>query len=427
MRKIKGLKRFIAVIMTAIFILNDAYIVNAEGIAPIEDTTEKTDVTEEAAEEETIENITDTSEEESITETVQENSDSENNNIDSESDIDEVGSLPSDILDDEIDIDTIYEDIVSESEYEDLTLTSSMTLVKDMTVNNLNIYDKVTLDLNGYTLNVKGEYYQSKGTLNFNNGQLYCDKNMSFGNAVVINMNNVNDCLSVGGNLTINSSYNKDISAGTIYLYGDFYSATTFNAKNNNTFVFAGNKKQTININSDSNFNILEFRNFSDEGIYIKYDLKYNKLIDNDCKIKYNDLGGERGYTLEDDTEIDGIYYLVAGRLNLNGHTLTINGDLIQGGGEIYINGGSLIINGDYEVATLKQYKDKDGNITYIHSAGSGTLTMDNSEDYIHISGSYINNLNNTKKTNVKLTDGTMEVNGDFDADLYLASGNQAR
>ncbi|MBR1815481.1 MAG: PKD domain-containing protein, partial [Lachnospiraceae bacterium] len=431
MRMIKGVKRFIVVIMTAVFLLNDIYIANAEELGNTEALTEQ--VTEEAATEEdmTEEDITEdlaSTEEvftaEATTETTIETTTEEEAGIIEEEATDEKDSNTSDAINDGLNIEAVDDELVAEPEYDDLTLTGSMTLTEDMTVNNLSITNNVTLDLNGYKLTVKGEYYQSKGTINFNNGQMYCSKNMSFGNAVVINMNNVNDYLSVEGNLTINSSYKKDISAGIVYLYGDFYASTAFNAKDYNTFVFAGDKKQTINLNSDSSFNILEFRNFSDEGIYIKYALKYNKLIDNDCKITYNDLGGERGFTLEEDTEIDGMYYLITDKLDLNGHTLTINGDLIQGGGDIYVNGGSLIINGDYRVAKLKKDVDKDGNITYTYSAGTGTLTMNNSEDYVYVLGSYINNLDNAKKNDFKLTNGTIELKGDIDTDLYVASGN---
>ena len=47
---------------------------------------------------------------------------------------------------------------------------------------------------------------------------------------------------------------------------------------------------------------------------------------------------------------------------------------------------------------------------------------MENSEDYVLVKGSYINNKNN--KNNVTLTEGQMEIWRDFDVKYFKESGN---
>ena len=138
----------------------------------------------------------------------------------------------------------------------------------------------------------------------------------------------------------------------------------------------------------------------------MSYGFTYASLIDNGCIINYANLDGERGYVLEEDVTIDGVYYLVADKLDLNGHTMTINGDLIQGGGTIYLNGGSLIVNGNYRVQTREEK-----NSEIIYGGSSGILNMDNEEDYLYVKGDYINATSISNEN--KLTAGTIEIQGD--------------
>ena len=78
---------------------------------------------------------------------------------------------------------------------------------------------------------------------------------------------------------------------------------------------------------------------------------------------------------------------LTSGKIDLNGHTLTVSGDVYQSGGEIEVNHGKLIVQGNYTIN------------------GASKLTVVNNDDTVNISG------NITSDTNItKLENGTMST-----------------
>ena len=401
-----------------IFLLDDISVVTAKGLnlvyeddLNIEATGTKNENTDDI-DTKTSDNDVETSSD--INTEINDNNDSTKNN--SENDNSENDN--SEIIDSET--------LVMQSQYEDMDIDADMTLDGDMTVNNLTVDNNSKLNLNGHVLTVYGEVQLKSGSIEFNNGILSCEQNVKIEKTASLKMPNINDCLIVKGNLNAYSLYTD---SGSVIVSGDFIIESDFKAGEKNKFVFNGEGKQIISINTNSYFNIIELKNFSEEGVYINYAFSYKELIDNNCILTYNDLNGERGFTLEEDTEIDGMFYLVIDKLDLNGHTLTINGDFIHGGGDVILNGGSLIINGDY--ITAKIVKDDtneesdaeiESEVTYTYETSSGKLTMNNSDDYIYIAGSYVNKLGNS--LNVSLTSGVMEIKGDMDVRCFQASDN---
>lgn len=89
------------------------------------------------------------------------------------------------------------------------------------------------------------------------------------------------------------------------------------------------------------------------------------------------------------------------GNADLNGHTLTVSGNFYHTNGTMYLNGGRLEISGDYTLA--------EGHGTSVLSKSSGSLFMENENDYVLVGGNFttVSELN-------RLKDGTLEIKGDF-------------
>ncbi len=301
----------------------------------------------------------------------------------------------------------------SETQLEDMIVGGDMTLTSDMTVGNLDVPKNATLKLNGYTLTVEGSS-TIKGNVEFGKGELICYNHINISSDASIIMNNANDYMIAYGRMTYYGE--SKLTAGVIELKGDFTANNSFVAEGTHKVIFSGDFEQKISVSDEGSFNDVELRNFSAAGLTIICSFNYNSLTDNDCVINYEDLGGERGYTLTEDTEFNGTYYLVSDTLDLNGYTMTINGDLIQAGGTINVNGGKLIINGSYRVQS-RSVKD-DTEITYGKSTGA--LTMADESDYIYIDGDFISetSIDHTGK----LTEGVMEITGDVDVSKKYSS-----
>ncbi len=317
-----------------------------------------------------------------------------------------VGFTPSTQLNGNTSADTEAIEETTESQTEDLTVSGSMTLTSDMTVGNLDVSKNTTLKLNGYTLTVEGNS-TIKGNIEFGKGELICYNDINISSDACITMDNANDYMIAYGKMTY---YGKSkLTAGVIEVKGDFTANNSFVAEGTHKVIFSGDSEQKISVSDEGMFNDVELRNFSSAGVTVICSFNYNSLTDNDCVINYEDLGGERGYTLTEDTEFNGTYYLVSDTLDLNGYTMTINGDLIQAGGTIHVNGGKLIINGSYRVQS-RSVKD-DTEITYGKSTGA--LNMTDESDYIYIDGDFISEtaIDHTDK----LTEGIMEITGDVD------------
>ncbi len=269
------------------------------------------------------------------------------------------------------------------------------------------------------------------------------------GDCVVIegSMNPDKYCISVGGNLTIkNTSYglyfsnsgkvvvegNLDyqpdkyregyLESGTLEVKGDALISGSFRTSGTQV-IFSGEKKQMIYAGA-ALFKRLVLSNNSEEGVIANMLLNYSDLETNGCRIVYgmeNDLEyAVTGFTLQEDYTAKGDLYLMDGNMDLNGHTLTVEGDLIQASGDMNINGGALIVKGSYRM----QYRTGlEGS--YKYGSGKGGLVMTGEKDRVLVCGDFY--CSTLKNMSGLLTNGTMEVRGDFRqnaAENFIATEN---
>jgi chitodextrinase len=256
------------------------------------------------------------------------------------------------------------------------------------------------LNINGQTLNIGGDL--SLG---------YRTETNSYSSNGYIKMTNENDRVNVNGNFNMYTYVGSSgfLTNGILDIKGDFLQYTYDNVYNgfyatgNHRTILSGDKLQNIVFDSaKSKFNILEIKNYSEDGVIINNSISYSELITNGCKVTY--AGDERiGWKLSSNEIIDGDLYLTAGTLDLNGFTLTVTGNLIQGGGTIYVNGGTLDIAGDYRI----QKKTGDSFGTSV-----GILKMVNSDDALKIGGGFTTQSQQSHEG--YLTAGKMYVAGDF-------------
>ncbi len=289
------------------------------------------------------------------------------------------------------------------------TLNQDIRIIGDL-------YVSGRVDLKGNHLEVEGNSTVYNSYIRMNGGSYVCGGILTIdGDNSYLYMTNENDSAVVYGDFIYSSrnSNNSFMTAGTLELKGDFrqdvtYREANFIASGTNKVLFTGEQKQTISFASPkSKFNIVEIRNFSSDGVVIDKNFNCAELIKNGCRISLSD-GGVLGWTLEEDTIIDGDLYLGADELNLNGYSLTITGNLIQGGGTVAINGGNLTVNGDYRIQSMTV--GSDGTVTY--SVSTGYLEMTSPEDAVTITGDFV--MASINGHNGKLKSGTMYIGGDF-------------
>ena len=295
---------------------------------------------------------------------------------------------------------------------------SGWTLEADETIEGDLFLSRGTLDLNGHKLTVTGNLVQSGGTVLANGGELevqgdYRVQSLSgstYGNSTgVLNMTKEADTVRVLGSFVMQSTVNHSdkLTAGTLEIGGDLTQNSGANGYNfctsgTHTIVLNGSEKQSVSIYDNgknySRINNLKITNTSSEGIdFARGVYVTGKLYNTDSVIVNptnlyissttvfadnawnSNANFVENYTLSDDLSISGTVYLTGGTLQLNGHRLNV--------------GGSFNMS------------STNGN------SGSGYLNMSNAEDYICVNGDF---LAYSYYSNNTLTDGTIEVKGDF-------------
>ena len=207
--------------------------------------------------------------------------------------------------------------------------------------------------------------------------------------------------------------YSDGMKKGTIEIKGNVNFENKMTTSGSNVIILSGDKLQTITNADKMNLATLEIRNTSEDGVYADTAIKKNKLIRNGCRLRYGDIEGEFGWTLNEDYVHEGDLVIVDDVLDLNGHTLTVHGSLIQLSGEIRINNGKLVIDDDYRMQSML---DNNGSVEY--TKGTGTLTMNQTPDYIYVGGDFVNDTSVASE----LTAGTLEINGNFEGNNFTAS-----
>jgi chitodextrinase/cytoskeletal protein CcmA (bactofilin family)/formylmethanofuran dehydrogenase subunit C len=249
------------------------------------------------------------------------------------------------------------------------------------------------------------------------NYDLTLNSSVSYGNLHIkgdvygyIYMTNPDDYLIIDGDINFSSS--STLTNGVLEVKGDILQGSstylTFIASNNHKTILSGDKLQTVNIsNANSAFNILEIKNYSDDGVVFTKNVKIGELITNDCKVNIPETEEEtniieKNLTLDKDWVITGDLYLNAGTLNLNGFSLTVTGNIIHSGGTMNINGGMLNVNGSYRLQSEK---------LNTYTSSTGILQMQNASDTINITGSFI--VQSTVQS--YLTAGTLNIGGNIE------------
>ena len=277
----------------------------------------------------------------------------------------------------------------------DINFAESYTLFDDISIGGTVYLTAGTLKLDGHKLIVNGDFNMSR-----------TDGNYSY---VYLNMTNPEDYICINGDfLVYSNSSNTSLTEGIIEVKGNFtqkydYYSDNFVPSGNHKVILSGEGLQTVSFDkAESCFNILEIKNYSEEGIVFATPVTIKELIDNGCNVTF--ANGERsGWTLEDDETVEGDLFLSRGILDLNGHKLTVTGNLVHSGGTVLVNGGELEVLGDYRVQSLN------GSV---YENSTGVLNMTNEADTVRVLGSFV--MQSTASHQDKLTAGTLEIGGDF-------------
>ena len=289
-------------------------------------------------------------------------------------------------------------EIVDNYCHNSIAFQSFYQLSDDCTIDG-DVYVYSDFKLNGHTLTVKGDLSCGK-----TGKAIPCEEYVNDNRSYIV-MQNDNDKVLVYGDYSYNNNYafSYECTSGTLEIKGNVHLKQNFWGVNTHRVLLSGSKKQTITADSQNcHYNILELSNTSDEGVVIGENFNCEKLIKNDCNVKFaND--SRFGWKLTDNETINGDLDLGAGELDLNGYTLTVKGDILQRGGVINIHGGTLNVKGDYRI------QDKNGEE---YTQSSGILKMADENDTVNIDGSlYVNPM---IEMSYQMTAGTLCLKGDL-------------
>ena len=286
--------------------------------------------------------------------------------------------------------------VIASSAYhndEDIVFNGDLTINSPITVNN-NIFVKKNLVVSS-KVNVAG-------------AALTCDGITTLYNAIELTKDNGNNPTLNLNDLTFNYSVKNNWKEGNVNVKGNISiesgktlaSDYAIHASDNNMLVLEGTKKQTVNMPYTSDyFNKIVIKNSSSEGVEFTNGIKAAS-IDNEtkCPVKGEKVYQTEGFILDSDKTVDSIDFAV-GKIDLNGHTLTVNGDLKQGGADIIINGGKLIVKGDYIIEDSTAY------------SCNANLIMQEENDYVLVYGNFV--MASYAGANKQFSDGVLEVKGD--------------
>ncbi|HEY9061790.1 MAG TPA: fibronectin type III domain-containing protein [Pseudobacteroides sp.] len=304
-------------------------------------------------------------------------------------------------------------------------------LTKDETIDGDLYLAEDVLDLNGYTLTVKGNLVQSGGTVYINGGKLFvsgdyriqtaakaADGTISFSYSNgFLKMVNDSDYIEIGGNFITQSQYSHNgyLKAGVINLKGDFtqkrqIAADNFKAEGTHTLMLSGKNFQTISFenteNGESSLGTLEIANTSLQGLrfatktVVTGEVKLTKstLVDSEnlylgstAAINWEswpyNLSMEGNTTLKKDLNIQGSLNIYNGNFNQNGYKINVEKSISFSANAILSNdvnaGKDMVLNGTIDLKGHKLIAG--GSISQ-----SGNLTLSSGE--IRTAGSFTQN-----------------------------------
>ncbi|MBR3791890.1 MAG: hypothetical protein IKK18_04240 [Clostridia bacterium] len=278
-----------------------------------------------------------------------------------------------------------------------------------------------TLDLDGQTMYVEGDFLHTGGTLNLGSGKLVISGNYymtnetmtGFSDGAIIMDDSEGHLLVCGDFIMSGSSDNSEfLSAGTLEIKGDFeqcgQSIANFNPGGTHMVVLSGTGEQNVCFDSpDRNY----FKNL--------------KVTNTSGKVKFNNfsVNGEIMGNIISDFDI----HLYNANLVLSGQTIKApkliwyNGGTIQMGNNVKIQGdlihagGKLEITGKCEI-TGNYYITGETDETF----SNGTFVMTNSEGHLLVYGDF--KMSGNSDNSDFLSAGTIEIKGDFEQQGQSAS-----
>ncbi len=275
-----------------------------------------------------------------------------------------------------------------------LHVKGDVQLQRDFMMGNTNLIMDGAVDLNGHRMIC--------GSLTFPDN---CDGYLI--------MEHPDSQLEVYGDFYTGSLHACDsMNQGTISVYGNL------TQKNNGTpdnlvtgeglqLYFKGNNGiQWISFDSpESQLYNVEIRNGLNGHVRFSTDVNIVNLTDASHTL-LQPAEGTVGYTLTEDTVIDGNLWLIDGCLDLNGHNLTVKGNLYAEAGTIAVQNGHLTVEGDLRI---QGYREVNG--TEYFSTGSGVFTM-GEQGCITIGGSLYEQYSNNLLRSIPA--GRVELAGDL-------------
>lgn len=268
--------------------------------------------------------------------------------------------------------------------------------------------DTEGIDLKGGTMQVNGSAYID-GLLYIDNGKMTVMDNMTVeGINGSLKMIEKNDSVTVAKDFTEQSGASSaglltdgvlEVKGNFKQKTGNFYFSPYWFYKTDN-FVASGNHKTILSGTTKT----VKFENPYDSH-FSDLEIKEGSKFTEDSNISMN-YSFNNDYTIE----IPTVYYSGS----LQGHKLTVNGSMVSDTEGIDLKGGTLQVSGSAMIDGLLDI-DKGkmlvkGNMSVENIQGA--LKMIYKDDYVSVGGSY------TQQNGVSgiglMTDGVLEVNGDF-------------
>ncbi len=297
-----------------------------------------------------------------------------------------------------------------------------------------------TLDLNGHTLTITGDFIQSGGTVDINGGILniggdyriqskkVSDESVSYGYSTgYLIMDNEEDRVNVDGDFVMSSSQNHTgkLTAGTLTIKGNFKqerydSYNNFSATGTHKVIFAGEKEHTISFANSYGTSYSYFSGLCIDGETVTVNdraVVIGELSGDNCQlIGYIDLCGDAkvrgdfngnlrigsGYTMNSDIHATGDL-VVDSYLYLSNSQLTVDGNVTIGS-RLYVQNGTLNCGGNLTV-----------NYYY------GLIYMQDTNGIIRVKGNYTHNGGYYSSY---FSNGTMYIEGNCNINYSTFSAN---
>ncbi|SHF22733.1 hypothetical protein SAMN02746064_02168, partial [Alkalibacter saccharofermentans DSM 14828] len=247
------------------------------------------------------------------------------------------------------------------------TIDDDIVLASDMVVDgNLKINSGKTVNLNGHTLQVKGNLDQ-EGHIIVGRGNVLVEADYNLWGSATLNMNHESDMIFVGGDFYVRSTaaHVDRLTDGVIEFKGNFtqrrvtYGAyTNFQATGNHLVVFSGDGEQVVDMGSglvnQSRFNNIDVKSTGNVDFATVAQFVGNIKFTTDNftgrltpageeatvtgGVWPGDLTTNESFKLLHDMDIKGNLSIpVNSAIDINGKTVKVDGDYVQTSGEVIL------------------------------------------------------------------------------------------